>query len=74
MNLGYTQPTADYSLFTKSVDGPFTVLLIYLDDIVLVDDSLDEISNIKSVLDQQFVIILPRTRSSTFLSKCISTN
>ncbi|RDX87998.1 hypothetical protein CR513_30457, partial [Mucuna pruriens] len=54
--LGYKQATIDYSLFTKSVDHTFTTLLIYVDDIVLVGNSLDEIVYIKSTLDQHFGI------------------
>ncbi|PNX88255.1 retrovirus-related Pol polyprotein from transposon TNT 1-94, partial [Trifolium pratense] len=34
---GYTQSTADYSLFTYHKDNDFTALLIYVDDIILAE-------------------------------------
>lgn len=55
--LGYIQATTNYSLFTKSrVYHNFTALLIYVDEIVLLGNSLDEIVHIKSPLDQHFGI------------------
>lgn len=56
MQLGYKQATAYYSLFTKATDASFTTLLIYVDDIVLVGNSIDEINFIKSTLDKHFGI------------------
>jgi hypothetical protein len=40
---GYKQSNSDYSLFTMSHNNDFTVLLIYVDDIMLSGTCLDEI-------------------------------
>ncbi|GAU49938.1 hypothetical protein TSUD_290950 [Trifolium subterraneum] len=48
---GYTQSTADYSLFTLNREGQFTALLIYVDDIILSGTSMTEIERIKTILD-----------------------
>jgi hypothetical protein len=56
LNEGYTQSTADYSLFTLSTAQNFTALLVYVDDIILVGTSLDEFDRIKRILDDQFKI------------------
>jgi hypothetical protein len=41
-------------LLTKHSDDSFTVLLIYVDDIILVGNTMPEITRIKSILDNQF--------------------
>ncbi|XP_050875563.1 uncharacterized mitochondrial protein AtMg00810-like [Lathyrus oleraceus] len=56
MSLGYSQSQADCSLYVKSTSTSFTTLLVYVDDIVLVGNSLDEIHYVKHILDQQFSI------------------
>jgi hypothetical protein len=53
---GYTQSTADYSLFTLSTATDFTALLVYVDDIILAGTSLTEFDRIKRILDAQFKI------------------
>ncbi|GAU36120.1 hypothetical protein TSUD_374830 [Trifolium subterraneum] len=53
---GYKQSSSDYSLFTLSHQGNFTILLIYVDDIILSGTSLDEIDRIKTILDTNFKI------------------
>jgi hypothetical protein len=53
---GYTQSTSDYSLFTCFKEEKFTVLLVYVDDIILAGDSIAEFDRIKSVLDKAFKI------------------
>jgi hypothetical protein len=53
---GYKQATSDASLFTKKGSDSFTVLLVYVDDIILAGDSLAEISFIKNILNQAFKI------------------
>lgn len=54
--LGFHQVHSDYSLFVHHTDSHFTALLIYVDDIVLVGNSMSKISQIKLTLDQQFGI------------------
>jgi hypothetical protein len=53
---GYTQSSADYSLFTLHNANDFTALLIYVDDIILAGTSLVEFQRIKTVLDSNFKI------------------
>ncbi|MCH79973.1 retrovirus-related Pol polyprotein from transposon TNT 1-94 [Trifolium medium] len=56
LSLGYVQSQADYSLYTKHIDHNFTALLVYVDDIVLTGNSIEEIRNVKSFLDTKFRI------------------
>jgi hypothetical protein len=53
---GYTRSTSDYSLFTLSKDNDFTILLVYVDDIILAGSSIHEFDRIKVVLDAAFKI------------------
>jgi hypothetical protein len=53
---GNRQFNADHSLFTLSQQDQFTVLLIYVDDIILSGTSLSEIDIIKAILDDNFKI------------------
>jgi len=54
--LSFGQAHADYSLFTKATSSSFTGLLVYVDDIVLASNSLDEIDHLKSSLRSHFHI------------------
>jgi len=45
---GYQQSKADYSLFTKQRGSSFTALLIYVDDILLTGNDLQEINHLKA--------------------------
>ncbi|XP_061365655.1 uncharacterized mitochondrial protein AtMg00810-like [Gastrolobium bilobum] len=56
ISIGYKQSNADYSLFTKHNSSSFTALLVYVDDIVLAGNNMQEINYVKSFLDQQFKI------------------
>lgn len=40
INLGYHQSKSDYSLFTKKHVNSFTVILIYVDDLILASNYL----------------------------------
>ncbi|XP_075076494.1 uncharacterized protein LOC142163140 [Nicotiana tabacum] len=53
---GYQQSKADYSLFTKAKGTSFTAILIYVDDILLTGNDLQEIEHIKGVLFKCFRI------------------
>ncbi|XP_061349772.1 uncharacterized mitochondrial protein AtMg00810-like [Gastrolobium bilobum] len=54
--LGYTQSSVDHSLFTLHQGNSFTALLVYVDDIVLAGNTMEEIKRVKSFLDQKFRI------------------
>jgi len=52
----YKQSLSDPSLFIKNYKGSFTSLLIYVDDLVLAGNDLEEITAIKSFLNKKFNI------------------
>ncbi|GAU31060.1 hypothetical protein TSUD_214960 [Trifolium subterraneum] len=52
----YVQSKSDYSLFTKQASTGFTVILVYVDDLVLGGTDNAEIQNIKALLDAKFSI------------------
>ncbi|KAM2653882.1 hypothetical protein EV2_025463 [Malus domestica] len=53
---GYQQSNADYSLFTKAQGTSFTVVLIYVDDILLTGNDLQEMERLKTFLLTRFRI------------------
>ncbi|XP_020207841.1 uncharacterized protein LOC109792812 [Cajanus cajan] len=53
---GYEQSKADYSLFTKKTPSGFTVILVYVDDLVLAGSDISEIQQIKALLHNKFSI------------------
>ncbi|XP_019447235.1 PREDICTED: uncharacterized protein LOC109350454 [Lupinus angustifolius] len=53
---GYIQSRADYSLFTKINNNSYTIILVYVDDLVVAGNDLDEINSIKNILDRKFSI------------------
>lgn len=56
VSLGFIQSKTDYSLLVKHNNSKVTILLIYVDDIVLTEDDLNEIQQVKHLLNQQFKI------------------
>ncbi|PNY16454.1 flavonol sulfotransferase-like protein [Trifolium pratense] len=56
LSSGYTQSKSDYSLFTKQASSGFTVILVYVDDLVLGGTDDKEIQKIKALLDRKFSI------------------
>ncbi|CAJ2651351.1 uncharacterized mitochondrial protein AtMg00810-like [Trifolium pratense] len=56
ITIGYAQMTSDPTLFTKSTSSDFSVLLVYVDDIVLTGNCMDEIDATKSQLHKAFRI------------------
>ena len=50
----YVQSKADYSLFSRTDDGKITVILVYVDDILIAGDSMNEIDGLKKMLSQNF--------------------
>ncbi|XP_070673914.1 uncharacterized mitochondrial protein AtMg00810-like [Malus domestica] len=53
---GYQQSKADYSLFTKAQGTSFTAVLIYVDDILLIGNDLQEMERLKTFLLTRFRI------------------
>ncbi|XP_016195767.1 uncharacterized protein LOC107636799 [Arachis ipaensis] len=56
ISCGYQQTLSDYSLFVKIIDAEVSVLLVYVDDIILTGNSIFEMVTIKSILNQHFKI------------------
>ena len=54
LSCSYKHAHADHSLFIKSHGFDFTALIIYVDDIVLTDNSVQEIDYIKRTLHSNF--------------------
>lgn len=50
----FIQSKADYSLFVRSQDGKFTALLVYVDDVILAGNNLQDIEDTKLFLKDQF--------------------
>nr|GEY55464.1 ribonuclease H-like domain-containing protein [Tanacetum cinerariifolium] len=50
------QSKSDYSLFTKSENGNFTALLVYVDDIIITGNNSTKIENFKKFLKTRFEI------------------
>lgn len=54
---GYSQCLADHTLFVKhSTSGRLTVLIVYVDDIVLTGNNEEEINHLKNLLSKEFEI------------------
>lgn len=53
---GFRQSTSDHSLFLRFTDNVTTALLVYVDDIILTSNNIDEIQSITALLDQTFKI------------------
>ena len=53
---GYKQSSNDYSLFYKKTSSSMMFLVVYVDDIRLTGDDLEEMQDLKSHLDQAFKI------------------
>nr|KAJ0196275.1 hypothetical protein LSAT_V11C700361250 [Lactuca sativa] len=53
---GFRQSVSDYSLFIWKVEGSITVLLVYVDDIILTGNSEIELQKVKSFMNSQFLI------------------
>lgn len=55
-DFGFQQSVNDYSLFVKSKTDSIVVLLVYVDDIILTGNSIEEINKVKEFLKCQFLI------------------
>lgn len=53
-SFGYTQSNTDHTLFLKHRNGKVTALIIYVDDMVLTGDDLEEIGNLQKYLASEF--------------------
>ena len=53
---GFRQSKSDYSLFVKSKGDLFIALLVYVDDIVLIGNNLEETNRYKTFMKSKFLI------------------
>ncbi|GJT16932.1 ribonuclease H-like domain-containing protein [Tanacetum coccineum] len=53
---GFSQSKSDYSLFTKIDKGVFLALLVYVDDIIITGNNVDDIEKFKVFLKSKFMI------------------
>ncbi|RVX15238.1 Retrovirus-related Pol polyprotein from transposon TNT 1-94 [Vitis vinifera] len=51
---GFKQSWSDYSLFVRNTQGRFTTLLVYVDDVILAGNSLQDIIETKQFLASHF--------------------
>lgn len=56
MHSWYLYSRSEYSLFTKSSCAYFTVILVYVYDMVLGGTDIDDITNINTLLNDKFSI------------------
>ncbi|KAL0308794.1 UNVERIFIED_CONTAM: Retrovirus-related Pol polyprotein from transposon RE2 [Sesamum radiatum] len=80
---GFTQSPHDHCLFTLRKDSLFLALIVYVDDVLLTGNSLDDLNAVKSYLDDLFTIKdlgnakyflgleLARSTQGTYLSQFI---
>jgi len=54
LEFGFIQSKADYTLFTRTLEGSFIALLVYVDDIVVVSDNSAEVSKFIKLLNDRF--------------------
>ena len=55
--LSYKQGQTDHTLFTKhTTDGKKTILIVYVDDIIIIGDNSQEIGNLKKQLRTDFEV------------------
>jgi hypothetical protein len=53
LHIGYNQSNADHTLFYKRFDGNLTILIVYVDDIIMTGVNVEEIRNLKEHLARE---------------------
>lgn len=56
IDIGFSQSKFDYSVFTQKTNIDFTIILVYVDDLILAGTNMNNITAIKSILDRKFNI------------------
>ena len=56
LHLGFTQSKHDYSLFIKKATSSITIVVVYVDNIIVTDNNIHEVTALKSHLHTSFSI------------------
>ena len=56
LEIGYQQSNADHTIFFQHNSGKVSILIVYVDDIILTGDNLSEINRLKIHLAQSFEV------------------
>ncbi|KAJ0528553.1 putative RNA-directed DNA polymerase [Helianthus annuus] len=56
VDYGFVQSKCDHSMYVLAKQKVFVILLVYVDDIVVTGNSVDEVSKIKGILNSNFQI------------------
>ena len=54
--IGFKRCEADHCCYVRSFDNSYIILLLYVDDMLIVVSSIEEINNLKKKLSKQFVM------------------
>jgi hypothetical protein len=54
LEFGFIQSKANYILFTRTLEGSFIALLVYVDDIIVASDNSAEVSKFIQLLNDRF--------------------
>lgn len=56
LDFGFTQSKANYSLFTRSIGSSFIMILVYVDDIIVLENDISFITALKTFLPGKFTL------------------
>lgn len=54
ISFGYKQTNTDHTIFIKHTNGKITVLIVYVDDIIIIGNNVAEVSELKNKLPYEF--------------------
>ena len=54
--IGFKRCKTDHCCYVKSFDNSYIILLLYMDDMLIVESSIEEIHNLKKQLSKQFAM------------------
>ena len=56
VKFGYQQSHANHTIFIKQESGKISILIVYVDDIILTNDDVEEVAKLKAHLAKEFDI------------------
>ena len=54
--IGFKRCEADHCCYTKSFDNSYIILLLYVNDMLIAESSIEKINNLKKQLSKQFAM------------------